>query len=84
MKRRHRAREHTRNEQAYAVRYTYPAGRGLRRTAEFHTSDKAQAYRKAREYKARGWLTSFARHLGEGRWEEIPVTAPDARKAATR
>ncbi|MET8765518.1 hypothetical protein [Streptomyces sp. NPDC004658] len=80
-RRKHHAREQTRNERAFRVRYTYPLGPGLgRRTAEFHTSDKAQAMRKAREYAARGWLIALSRHLGEGRWEDVPVQS--ARKEA--
>ncbi|WP_327230841.1 hypothetical protein [Streptomyces murinus] len=82
-RRKHHGREATRNERSFRVRYVHPTGVGSgRRTVDFHTSDKAQALRKAREYAERGWLISFSRHLGECRWEDIPITVPGSRKGA--
>ncbi|MFI9824463.1 hypothetical protein ACIHFC_29025 [Streptomyces sp. NPDC052013] len=82
-RRRHHNREQTRNERAYAVRYAYPTRQGWR-SADFITSDKAQAYRQARHYAQRGWLRSFSRHLGGGRWADIQLTAPSGRKGGAR
>lgn len=67
---RHHGKEQTRNETAFVVQYRYPAPGGWR-TADFLTSDKAQAYRSARIYAERGWLRSFARHLGSGNWLDL-------------
>ncbi|MFE9906460.1 hypothetical protein [Streptomyces achromogenes] len=85
-RRKHHAREQTRNERAFRVRYVFEPSTGLdvgRRMADFHTSDKAQALRKAREYAQCGRLISLSRHLGAGRWEDITVIVPGARKEAT-
>ncbi|MBL1108029.1 hypothetical protein JK361_26150 [Streptomyces sp. 5-8] len=86
MKRRtHHAREQTRNDRAYVIRYTFPLGPGQgRRTADFHTADKAQAYRRARDYEQRGWLTSLALHHGKGRWEDLTATVQKTRKEVRR
>ncbi|MYW48841.1 hypothetical protein [Streptomyces sp. SID161] len=85
-RRKHHQRESTRNERSWRVRYVFEPGPGPdlgRRIADFHTSDKAQALRKAREYAQRGRLVTLSRHTGAGHWQDMPVTTPNSRKETT-
>lgn len=66
------SRDRTRNEREYIVRYVYEIP-GARKTWDFRTRDKAQAFRKAQKYATHGLLIGLYRHNGVGRWEALTV-----------
>ncbi|MGI5444004.1 hypothetical protein ACQEV4_43685 [Streptomyces shenzhenensis] len=66
---RHRSRELTYNDPVFVVRYR--RHRGARKTGEFTSSDRRQAYHHARRHAASGRLVAFTRQVGSGRWEDL-------------
>jgi hypothetical protein len=74
----------SRNETKYIVRYRYtpPNPRQLttRRTWDFNTKDKQQAYRRARKYAQVGILIGLFRHVGNGVWEQLDVPGAESQK----
>ncbi|MFG2963535.1 hypothetical protein ACGFZS_09625 [Streptomyces sp. NPDC048288] len=71
-RRKHHGREQTRNDRSYALVFTVadPA----RETGESTTSDRRQAYRRARQLARQKRLIRFTVYLGRGQQEDLTAS----------
>lgn len=84
MKRRtHNNRDTTRNERAFVVRYERPQpATPDRKTWDFNTRDRRQAFRVAAQYAEVGTLVGLFRHSGRGLLERLEMPGEKSSRKA--